>query len=191
MVVGERRLRQRGFAPALTDEEVITMEICGEYFGFHTDTDIYRYFRTHYHDWFPNLRDRTTFVRQAANLWQVKLRIQRLIALLAGTMDEGIQIIDTLPLPVCVYTRSARDKCFKPYVDCGYCAAKKMLYYGFKLGLRISRLGMIVDFSLLPAPTISNFWATWWMVSQELPLVIRVSSMPSVRNNLSAKKALK
>ena len=33
-IVSKRRLRQRGFAPALTDEEVITMEICGEYWGF-------------------------------------------------------------------------------------------------------------------------------------------------------------
>ena len=27
-------LRRGGFVPALTDEEVITMEICGEYFKF-------------------------------------------------------------------------------------------------------------------------------------------------------------
>jgi len=68
---------KRGFAPALTDEEVITMEICGEYFGFHKDTDIFCYFRIHYQDWFPALRDRTTFMRRAANLWLVKMRIQR------------------------------------------------------------------------------------------------------------------
>jgi hypothetical protein len=30
-VVGQQPLRRRGFPPALTDEEVITIEICGEY----------------------------------------------------------------------------------------------------------------------------------------------------------------
>jgi hypothetical protein len=35
--------------------------------------------------------------------------------------------------------------------DFGYCAAKDMHYYGFKLGLRISRLGMITHFPLLSA----------------------------------------
>jgi len=66
-------------------------------------------------------------------------------------VDDPIQPIDTLPLPVCVYTRSKRDRCFKPDADYGYCAAKDLHYYGFKLGLRISRAGMIIHYPLLPA----------------------------------------
>lgn len=31
--MGRQQLRQRGFAPKLSDEEVITMEICAEYWG--------------------------------------------------------------------------------------------------------------------------------------------------------------
>lgn len=69
-------LRQGGVAPALSDEEVITMEICGEYFKLHTDKDLFGYFRTHYAHFFPHLTERTLFVRQAANLWQVKVAIQ-------------------------------------------------------------------------------------------------------------------
>ena len=34
-VVTQRPIRRRGYAPALTDEEVITIEVCGEYFGFY------------------------------------------------------------------------------------------------------------------------------------------------------------
>jgi len=34
-------IRRGGFAPALTDEEVITIEICGEYFKGGTDKDIF------------------------------------------------------------------------------------------------------------------------------------------------------
>ena len=36
--------RQRGFDPALSDAELITMEICSEYFGFYRDEDLYEYF---------------------------------------------------------------------------------------------------------------------------------------------------
>jgi hypothetical protein len=43
-VIANHSLRQRGFAPALSDEEVITMEICGEYFGFSQDEAIYSKF---------------------------------------------------------------------------------------------------------------------------------------------------
>ncbi len=147
----QQRIRRAGFAPAFTDEEVITLEVCGECFGLHTDEAIYDYFHAHYHDFFPKLPERSLFVRQAANLWQVKMRIQQHLVSRFGQDQEAVQVIDTLPLPMCVFTRSHRDRCFKPEADYGYCAAKQLYYYGFKLGLRISRLGMITQYALLPA----------------------------------------
>ena len=151
----QQRLRQGGFAPALTDEEVITIEICGEYFqlGSGKDKDIFAYFRSHYRHFFPALTDRTLFVRQAANLWQLKSVIHQRLAQISGAAEDSVQIIDTLPLPVCTYTRAGRrDHCFRPFADFGHCAAKKLDYYGFKLGLRVSSsLGIITHFALLPA----------------------------------------
>jgi len=144
-------LRRGGFAPALTDEEVITMEICGEYFKLATDKELVAYFRTHYAHFFPRLTERTLFVRQAANLWQVKAAIHQRLTHISGQAADPIQIMDTLPLPVCGYTRSSRDRCFKPWADYGHCAAKQLDYYGFKLGLRIARSGMILHFPLFPA----------------------------------------
>lgn len=150
-VIAQYLLRRRGFPPALTDEEVIAIELCGEYCGLAQDEDIFDYFHAHYQHFFPQLRERTGFVRQAANLWAVKMMIHRRITQISGQADDWVQVIDTLPLPVCPYTRSQRDRCFKPEADYGYCAAKDLHYYGFKLGLRISRAGMIIDFPLLPA----------------------------------------
>ena len=77
-----KRLRQRGPQPTLSDSEVVTMEIVGEFLGFDTDSGIFRHFRRYYGDWFPALRqiDRTTFVRQAANLWAVKRELWSLMS---------------------------------------------------------------------------------------------------------------
>lgn len=145
------KLRRGGFAPALTDEEVITMEICGEYFKHPTDKDLFAYFRDHYRHFFPALGDRTSFVRQAADLWQIKAWIQHHLVSASGQASDSVQIIDTLPLPVCRWVRGVRDRCFPLLADYGYCAAKQSHYYGFKLGLRVSRCGMIVHAPLLSA----------------------------------------
>ncbi len=145
------KIRRGGFAPALSDEEVITMEICGEYFKIECDKDIFAYFKSHYRHFFPKLSDRSSFVRQSANLWQVKSDVQKRLAIISGEINDPVQPIDTVPLPVCVITRAGRDRCFHGEADFGYCAAKDIHYYGFKLGLRVSRLGMITDYSLLPA----------------------------------------
>ena len=105
----DKRLRQRGLQPTLSDSEVLTMEIVGEFLSIDTDSGIFRYFRRHYGDWFPALRrvHRTTFVRQAANLWVVKRQLWRL---LLGQIDHDplISITDSLPIPVCRFARAYR-----------------------------------------------------------------------------------
>ncbi len=50
-------------------------------------------------------------------------------------MNEPVQLLDTLPLPVSVLTRAGRDRCFQGESDFGYYAAKDMHYYRFKLRL--------------------------------------------------------
>jgi hypothetical protein len=42
-----QRIRQRGPSPKLSDAEVLTIEIIGEFLGIDTDQGIYRYFRHH------------------------------------------------------------------------------------------------------------------------------------------------
>ncbi|STZ63325.1 Uncharacterised protein [Moraxella lacunata] len=41
-------LRSKGFLPALSDTEIITMELVGESLGFDTDKEIWAYFKNCY-----------------------------------------------------------------------------------------------------------------------------------------------
>src|SRR5438270_8514920 len=78
-------LRHRGPKPTLSDSEVITMELAGEFFGIDTDKGIWRFFRQYHLSEFPVLMhvDRTTFARQAASLWRGKqLLPERVLTLL-------------------------------------------------------------------------------------------------------------
>ena len=81
------RLRQRGQQPTLADSEVITMEVVGAYLGLEQDRALFASFQRHSAHFFPALRTlhRTTFVRQAANLWRLKERLwQWVLAVGAG-----------------------------------------------------------------------------------------------------------
>jgi len=42
-----------GFAPKLTDSEVITLGVVGEFLGLDTDVGLWKYFRRHWPSWFP------------------------------------------------------------------------------------------------------------------------------------------
>lgn len=70
----QRTYRRRAPAPKLSDSEVVSMEIVGEFLDIDTDKGIYTYFKRHYPHYFPKIREihRTTFTRQAAKLWVIK-----------------------------------------------------------------------------------------------------------------------
>src|SRR5690554_901893 len=105
------RVRQRGPQPVLTDSEVLTMEVVGAYLGIATDQGLYRHFCRDYAEWFPRVRQvtRVTFVRQAANLWQVKARLwQHLLRQVA--FDPAVSVVDSLPVPVCRLGRAHRAR---------------------------------------------------------------------------------
>lgn len=147
-----RRVRQRGPAPILRDSEALTVEVAGAFFGLDTDEAIYLHFRRFYADLFPRLGrvDRTTFARQAANLWKVKEALwQHLLARIDH--DPALSIIDSCPLPACRFARSQRCRRLREYSAYGYDDVSHQVYYGLRLHLRLCWPGVIVACALVPA----------------------------------------
>lgn len=144
-------LRRRGFSPKLSDPEVITMEIVGEFLGIDTDKGIWRYFRNHWLSWFPQLGSRTTFAKQSSNIWYIKqLIMEELTKQLKATL-ESVHLVDGFPVPVCQFARANRCARFKGEAQYGHCAAKKQTYYGFRGQVLIDSNGTITNFTLTPA----------------------------------------
>lgn len=164
-------IRPKGFSPALTDSEVITMEIVAEYQGIDADQAIWRYFGRHWLEWFPRLPSRSTFIRQAANLWQYKALLQQRLAAHLGALSDTVHLVDGMSIPLCCFSRAPRCRSFKGEAAYGYCAAKKQIYYGFHGHLLISATGVITSFSLTPANG-SEREALWDMVHRVQGLVI-------------------
>lgn len=146
-----RKLRQRGFLPKLTDSEVITMEIVGEFLGYDTDKQIWQYFKHHWSHFFPKIPDRTTFARHSANLHTVKQSIQEILAISLGAYSDQLHIIDGLPMPVCKFSRAHFSRVFKGEAAYSYCASKKERYFGFKGHVVISSKGIITAATFAPA----------------------------------------
>lgn len=140
-------LRKCGPSPKLSDTEVITMEIAGEFLGFHEDKAIWQYFKSHWENWFPALGSRKTFVKQAANLWRIKELLQVSIAKDLFAFEDDIGF----PIPVCHFKRAGFSKNFKGDAEYGYCAAKDETYYGFKGHLLISLSGVATRFRVTAA----------------------------------------
>lgn len=147
-----RRLRQRGPQPVLADSEVLTMEVVGEYLGLEHDSALFAYFRQHYAHFFPALRTlhRTTFVRQAANLWRLKEWLwQHLLTQIPH--DPTFAIIDSFPLPVCQFARASRCRRFRGAAAFGKDTLVRQTFYGLRVHVRLEWPGVITRFCLAPA----------------------------------------
>jgi Transposase DDE domain len=148
----ERRIRSRGPSPKLSDAEVLTIEVVGEFLGLDTDKGIYLFFRRHYAEWFPALGEvhRTTFVRQAANLWKVKEHLWQELLLLAPH-DPAFALVDSMPLPACLFARAYRCRRFKGEAAFGKDTLLKQTFYGFRVHMRVCWPGVITRLSIAPA----------------------------------------
>ncbi|AUX89037.1 MULTISPECIES: IS982-like element ISAba825 family transposase [Acinetobacter] len=142
-------LRKRGFPPALTDIEIITIQIVGECLKMDTDKSIWMFFKNNYLSWFPHLGSYPNFCKHCANLWQVHQKITAQLTAHYG--QDHIHFIDGFPIPVCRYSRAKRHKNFKEHAGFSYCAAQQEKYYGFKGHLVINLEGMITGYTFAPA----------------------------------------
>jgi hypothetical protein len=146
------RIRRRGPAPTLADSEVLTMVLVGEFLGLDRDTAIAAYFRREHPDWFPALArvHRTTFARQAANLWAVTERLWHLLCDRLGH-DPALSFVDSVPTPVCRFGRAWGCARFKGEAAFGRDTGSKATFYGFRHHFRVSWPGVVTAVQVAPA----------------------------------------
>lgn len=153
MITQGQRLRQRGPMPTLSDSEVLTIEVVGTYLSLSQDKKLFEYFREHYAHFFPALTHihRSTFVRQAANLWVIKERVWCHLRDEVVRHDPLVGIIDSMPVPVCRFARAPWCVRFRGVAGYGKDHADRQTFYGFRVHLRLGWPGLITHVFLAPA----------------------------------------
>jgi hypothetical protein len=146
------RLRERGPAPTLADSEVLTMEVVGEFLGIDTDSAILTYFQHHHLPLFPKIAliHRTTFTRQASNLWAAKEALwPRAVAELP--CDPQLAMIDSVPMPICRLAHAPSCRRLRAEAAFGRDSTSRAFFYGFRVHLRVNWPGVVTAVSVAPA----------------------------------------
>jgi hypothetical protein len=151
-ILKDKRIRERGPNPTIMDSEVITMEIVGEFLKLCQDIEIYRYFKRYYAHFFPALKKvhRTTFTRQASNLWKVKQMLWEYL-LTQIEYDPTLAIVDSMPIYACQFARAYRCIRFGGEAAYGHDTLVRQTFYGFRLHMYLAWPGVIAGYSLAPA----------------------------------------
>lgn len=142
-----------GKKPEFSDSEIMTILLAMDFIPFPSERQFVAYIRANHLELFPKVLDQSQFNRRArASACLLEEFRQHWLVRLGVTLTcEGL--LDTKPVPVVGYRRSKKHSDFQGSADYGYCASKKMYYFGYKLVAITTLEGIPLLYDLVPANT--------------------------------------
>lgn len=142
-----------GAKAEMSDSEIMTLALVMDYLPFPGETQFIGFVRANYGQWFPKLLSQSQFNRRLRRLGQMLETLRRNWVQQLGGENADSFVIDTKPIPVMGYRRSKRHSDFYGSASYGYCAARKMKYFGYKLVMLCTLKGLPVAYELVSANT--------------------------------------
>lgn len=142
-----------GVKPAFSDSEVITLMLIEDYIPYPGEKQFIGYIRANHLALFPNLVTQAQFNRRARSLRLLVEALRRHWLVELGLEHTRHFLVDTKPVPVVGYKRSKAHSDFAGSVDYGYCASRKIDYFGYKLVMVTTLKGLPILYELVPAST--------------------------------------
>ena len=134
-----------------SDSTILKLDMLMHLTGKRGETEIIREVNRHYGQYFDEIPDQSRLWHRVRLALPLIEQFRQYLRFQLGVEAEELRILDTLPIPVATPTsRPGRGNGFQR-AEGGYCASKKLKYYGFKLGLLITDLGIPDLFELFSA----------------------------------------
>ena len=135
---------KRGFPPALSNSEVITLCLLFQMSGYKTFKGFYQYALKYLKSYFPRLVSYNRFIELKKT--SSPMLFLFLNSLIQSNTCSGLSIIDSSPLAVCKNKRIQRHKTFKSLAKRG--KSTMGWFFGFKAHIVISHKGELLSFTL-------------------------------------------
>jgi hypothetical protein len=147
------RKGQPGKKPEFSDSEMMTVMIAMDYIPFPSERQFIEFTRANYLALFPKLLEQSQFNRRARQVAPLLEGFRQSCLLELGLTMVNAGLLDTKPVPVIGYRRSKKASEFAGSADYGYCASRKLYYYGYKLVAISTLSGITIVYDLVPAST--------------------------------------
>ena len=142
-----------GVKPTFSDSEVITLMLVEDFIPYPGEKQFIGYIRANHLALFPNLLTQAQFNRRCRSLRLLVEALRQNWLVEMGLEHHKHFLLDTKPVPVVGYKRSKSHSDFAGSADYGYCASRKMDYFGYKLVMITTLDGLPVLYELVPANT--------------------------------------
>jgi hypothetical protein len=132
--VVEAQRQSNNFCPKFTDIECIATYIWGIANQKFNVKGCYDFIKDYYADWFPDLPSYQAYNNRVCYLSNALKSLAHVLMCGLGLDSSHVDfLMDSMPIVVAASSRSGNAKAAAELCDKGYCASKKMYYYGIKL----------------------------------------------------------
>jgi hypothetical protein len=145
--------RTVGSKPEFSDSEMLTLMLAIDFFEFTSERRYVEFIRANYLALFPKLLDHSQYNRRARSLRYLLNELRKDWAAELGVQFEQHFLLDTTPVMVVGYRRDKTHSDFRGSAAYGYCAARRLKYFGYKLVMLTTLDGTPYSFELVPAHT--------------------------------------
>ena len=174
--------RTVGSKPEFSDSEMLTLMLAIDFFEFTSERRFVAFIRANYLGLFPKLLDQSQYSRRARSLRYLLNELRKDWAAELGVQFEQHFLLDTTPVMAVGYRRDKSHSDFRGSAEYGYCSARRLKYFGYKLVMLTTLDGTPYAFELVPAntderdaadeildalPPDSNAWSDKGFLSEE------------------------
>lgn len=140
-----------GFAPKLSDAELVTLAVISALLGFDSEARFVRFAQTHLGPWFPYVPNRPGYNKGLRRSGQL---LQHVIATLAGecpSFADDVWLVDSTPVE-CGRSRETQQRSdLAGWAQYGHCASHSRWFWGLRLHLITTPAGLPIAFALAGA----------------------------------------
>jgi hypothetical protein len=140
--------------PKMSDIQVIALSLTAESLSIDSENHLFNKLKKEYFNDFASLIDRSNYNRRRKKLSSF---ISQLGHKISNHIDPNCNtyIVDSMPIAICKNARICKSRICKddPYClpSIGYHAVSKAHYYGYKMHLIMSKIGVPVTMGITPA----------------------------------------
>jgi hypothetical protein len=140
--------RWTGWPPVLTDSELVCLAVAQSLLGFTSETHWLRYARKHLTGMFPYLPQQSGYNKRLRNAVGLVKRVIRMLARSTDFWLDDCWIADSTPVPCGASRPTVRRSEVAGWAGYGYCASHSRYYWGLKLYLVCTPVGMPILWAL-------------------------------------------
>ena len=140
-----------GFAPRLSDAELVTLAVMQALLGFTSERRWLRYARKHLHHLFRYLPKQPGYNKRLRAAAGLLLNVIRALAVDTTLWSDDVWVVDSTPVECGRSRETAKRSDLAGWAEYGYCASHSRYFWGLRLHLIATLGGLPIGFALTGA----------------------------------------